>query len=125
MNKNIWSVINTTSNVLICTDNVEKFDTIVHCSMTQERNMELSLIKEVGVKSNFPESGKEPDPSVQVNLANSVLSKSPNLISLGHLTVETADIRNIIFATSTRAKNLNGLWRGTERDDRLRYTHGF
>ena len=68
VNEDIWSVIDTTSNVLSCTDNVEKFDTIVHSSTTQERNLESSRIKEVGVKSIFPEIGKEPDPSVRVNL---------------------------------------------------------
>ena len=34
-NKVIWSVIDTTSNVLSCTENVEKFDTLIHSSMTQ------------------------------------------------------------------------------------------
>ena len=54
-----------------------------------------------------------------------VLSKSPKFITLGHPTVKTADIQNIDFATSTRAKNLNGLQRGTEMDYRLGYTHDF
>ena len=66
----------------------------------------------MGVKSIFPELGKDPDPSVQVNLANSVLSKIPKFITLGYPTLETVDIRNIDFVTSTRAKNLNGLRRG-------------
>ena len=39
INKDIWSVIDTTSNVLSCADNVEKFDTLVHGSTTQERDM--------------------------------------------------------------------------------------
>ena len=60
-----------------------------------------------------------------MNLANSVLSKRPKFISLGHPTVNTEDIRNIDFATSTRAKSLNGLGRDTERGDRLGYTHDF
>ena len=34
VNGYIWSVIDTTSNVLSCTDNVNKFDTIVHSSTT-------------------------------------------------------------------------------------------
>ena len=38
--KDIWSVIDMTSNMLSCTDNVKKFDTIVHSSTTQERNLE-------------------------------------------------------------------------------------
>ena len=102
---------NTTPNVLSCTDNIEKYDTHVHGSATQERNLESSCIEEVGVKIIFPELGKEFDSSVWVNLANSVLSESLTFISLGNPTIETADIRNINFATSTRAKNLNEMRR--------------
>ena len=118
VNKDIWSVIDTTSNVLSCTDNVEKFDTIFHSSTTQERNLESLQIKEVGVK-------KEPDPSVQMNITNSFLSERPKFITLGNLTVETVDVRNLNFVTATRSKKCNRLWRGTERDDRLGYTHNF
>ena len=94
MNEEVWSPRSeTTSNVLSCTDNVEKFDTLVHSSTTQERNLESSCIKEVGVKIIFPELGNEPDSSVRLKLANSVLSENPNFISLGHPIVETMDIR--------------------------------
>ena len=124
--KEIWSPrSDTTSNVLSCTENVHEFDTLVHSATTQKSNLESSCIKGVGVKIIFPELIKEPDSIIQVNLAQSVLSESPNFISLGHLTVKTADIRNIGFATSKKVKNLNGLRRSTERDDRLGYTHGF
>ena len=112
MNKEIRSPISdTTSNVLSFTDNVEKSDTLVHSSTTQESNLESSRIKEVGVKSMIPELRKEPDSSVQTNLTNSVLRESSKFIRLGNPTVDTADIRNINFATSNRAKNLNGLRR--------------
>ena len=77
------------------------------------------------MKSIFPELGKEPGPSIRVNLKKSVLSESPNFITLGHPTIETADIRDLDFVTATRAKNFNRLQRGTERDDRLGYTHNF
>ena len=118
MNEEIWSPISdTTSNVLSCT--------LVHSSTTQEWNLESLQIKEVGVKSIFPEIGKEPDSSVWVDLMKSIISESPKFISLVHRTVETADTRNIDFTASTRAKNLNGLRRGTESYDRLGYTHDF
>ena len=77
------------------------------------------------MKIIFPELGKEPDPSVWVNLANSVLRVSPKSITLGHPTVETADIRNIDYISATRPKNCNGLRRSTDRDYRLGYTHDF
>ena len=35
VNEDIWSVIDTNSNVLSCTENVQKFDTPVHSSTTQ------------------------------------------------------------------------------------------
>ena len=79
----------------------------------------------MGVKSIFPEIRKEPDPSALVNIANYILCESPKIITLGHPTADTADIRNLDFVTATRAKNCNGLQRGTKRDDRLGYTHDF
>ena len=118
-------VIDTTSNVLSCTDNVKKFDTLLHSSTTQERNLESSRIKEVGVKSFFPELRKEPDPSLRMILTNSILSESPKLITLGHPTIETAGIRKIAFLTATTANIYNRLRKGTEKDDRSEYTHNF
>ena len=90
-----------TSNVLSCTGNVEKLDTLVHSSTTQERNLVSLCIEEVCVKSIFPEIGKEFSSSVWVKLANSILNESPKFISLRHPTVETADIRNIDLTTSS------------------------
>ena len=37
--KNVWGVIDTTSNVLSDAENVKKFDTHVQRSMTKERNL--------------------------------------------------------------------------------------
>ena len=45
VNEDIWILIDTTLNVLSCTYNIEKFDTIVHISTTQERNLESSRIE--------------------------------------------------------------------------------
>ena len=57
VNKDIWSVIDTTSNVLSDADNVKKFDTHVQLSTTQERNLESLRIEEESLKSIFPELG--------------------------------------------------------------------
>ena len=46
VNEDIYSVIYTTLKVLSCTDNVLKFDTLVHSSTTQERNLESSDFRE-------------------------------------------------------------------------------
>ena len=86
MNKEVWIPRrDTTSNVLSCTDNIEKFDTLVHGSTTQERNLESSCIEGLGVKSIFPELGKEFEPIVRVNLANSIGREIPKFNSLGHM----------------------------------------
>ena len=50
VNKNVWGVIDATSNVLSDADNVDKFDTSVQSSTTQERNLELSCIEEKSLK---------------------------------------------------------------------------
>ena len=60
-----------------------------------------------------------------MNLTKSVLIDILKFKSLGHPTAETADTRNIDFVTTTRSKILNGLWRDTERDVRMGYTHDF
>ena len=85
----------------------------------------MSRIEEGIFKSIFPELVKELDPRVRVNLANSVLRESPRFKSLGHLTIETADIRNLDYISATRLKNCNMLRRSTDRGDRLGYTHDF
>ena len=105
----VWGVIDTTSNVLSDADNVEKFDTRIQSSTTQERNLESSCIEEVGVKIILSEIFKEFDSSGRVNLAISVLSESPKLKSLGHPTIETADIRKFDFTTSTRGGTTKGM----------------
>ena len=79
VNKDVWSVINTTSNVMSDANNIKKFNTSVKSSTTQERNLELSRIEEEILKSIFPELGSELDPSLEVNLANSVFREIPKL----------------------------------------------
>ena len=119
MNKNVWVVFNTTSNVLRDAENVKKIDTHVQHSTTQERNLESSRIEEESLKSIFPELGHKFDSIVRVNLLNSVLGESPNLKRLGHPPIETADIRNLKCISATRPKNCNRLGRSVDRDDCL------
>ena len=125
VNKNVRDVIVTTSNVLSDAYNVNKFDTHVQRSTTQERNLELSRIEEESLKSIFPEIGPKFDSSAQVNLANSVLSESPNFKRLGHLPIATADIRNLDYISATIPKNCNRLQRSADREDQLGYTHDY
>ena len=65
------------------------------------------------------------DPSIRVNLVNSVPSESPKCKNLGLPTFDATDIRNIGFPSSTRAKSLNGTRRDNFRGARLGYRHDF
>ena len=125
MNKDIWGVTDTTSNVMSDAENVKKLDTHVQSSTTQERNLESSRIKEVVMKSVFSELGQKFVSSVRVNLANSDLSENPNLKRLVHTPIETADIQNLECISATRPKNCHGLRRSADRDDWLGHTHDF
>ena len=84
VNKNVWGIIDTTSNVPSDADNVKKFDTHVQISTTQERNLESLHIEEESLRSIFPELGSKFESSLRVKLANSVLRESPWFKSLGH-----------------------------------------
>ena len=87
--------------------------------------MESSRIEEESLKSISPELGSELDPSVRVNLSNFIGRKIPRFKSLGHPTIETADIWNLKYISATRPKNCKGLRRSMDRDDRLGYMHDF
>ena len=106
-------------------ENVKKTDTSVQSSTTQERNLESSHTEEKILKSMFPGLGTKIDSSVRVNLANSVVRENPKFKRLEQHPIETADIRKLDYISATRSKNCNGLQRGTDRDDRLGYTHDF
>ena len=56
-----------------------------------------------GVKSVLVEIVTDLDPSKRLNLADSVLSKSPKFKSLRIPAVDATDIRNINLVSSTRA----------------------
>ena len=105
--------------------NIKPSDISVHGSATQEWNSDLSCIGKVGVKSLPDKIVVDLDPSIRVNLANSVFSERPKFKILGLPTVNATDIHNLDFPPSTRAKSLNGTRRYNFRDARLGYTHNF
>ena len=79
----------------------------------------------MGVKSIFPEIRKYFNSSIQVNLANSVLSESPKFKLPGHTPIETLDIANLECINANRPNNCNRLRRSADRDDQLGNTHDF
>ena len=107
------------------TGNIKPLDTSVHGSATQERNSYFLCIEKVGVKILPDKIVADVDPSIQVNIANSILSKSPKFKNLGLPTFDATYICNLDFSPSTRAKNLNRTRRENFRDARLGYTHDF
>ena len=107
------------------TGNIEPLDTSVHRSAIQERNSGLSCIEKVGVKTLPDKIVADLEPSIRVNLANSVFSESPKFKNLRLTTFHATDVHNIDFAPSTRAKSLNGTQRENFRDTRMGYTHDF
>ena len=86
---------------------IEALDTSVDESATQERNSDFSCIEKVGVKSLPEKIVADLDPSIRVNLENSVLSESPKFKNIGLPTFDATGIHNINFAPSTREKSLN------------------
>ena len=60
-----------------------------------------------------------------MNLANSVLSKSPKFKILGLPTADATDICNLDFSPSTRAKSLSGAQKDNFSTFRLGYRHDF
>ena len=108
VNKDVWSVIDTTSNELSDADNVEKFDTSVQSSKTQENNLESSRIEEEILKSIFPEIGTKLDYSVRVNLANSFVSDSPKFKSSGTRPLRQRIYRTLITSVLPYQRNVMG-----------------
>ena len=59
-----------------------------------------------------------------MNLANSAIIKPPKLVSFGHPPNEIDNVGNLIDGiVATRIENSNGIWRRTDRDDRIAHTH--
>ena len=73
-------------------------ETSIDESATQEINLDFSCIEKVGVKSLPDEIVTDLDPSIQVNLANSITSKSPKFINIGIPNFNAMGKPNITFA---------------------------
>ena len=79
----------------------------------------------MGVKNLPDEIVTDLDPSIQINLANSIISESPKFINLGLLNFDAIGKLNINFTPSTRSKSLNGTQRDNFKSDWLASAHGF
>ena len=83
VNKGVFSPIcGKISSFAKWTGNIKPSDTSTHSSATKERNLDFSCIEKLGVKSIPDKIVADLDPSIQVNLANSVFSEIPMFKSL-------------------------------------------
>ena len=87
VNKKIWSRDDTFS-VRSDVGELDKLNTVVQQSSTDESNTASSRIEEDSLESICPKITKESNSSKQMNLANSLLVQTPKLISFGHLTMQ-------------------------------------
>ena len=59
-----------------------------------------------------------------MNLTNSLGIESPNIVNLGHPPIETNNVENLLDGiVTTSIDKSNGIWRRTDRDDRMAHTH--
>ena len=102
----------------------DKLDTTVDGLTTDEQNTASSRIVECTPKSIFRKETKEFDSSSQMNLANSVPVKTPDLVSFRDPTVNTdnvTDRRSGGVATSIVDKD--GIWGPKPSDIGMAETH--
>ena len=92
MHKDISGRDNFQSTVRNDVREVDKLDTTVDGSMTDERNTAFSRIEECTPKSIFRKGIKKLDSSNQMNLANSLRVQNPDLVSFRDLTIQTDNV---------------------------------
>ena len=104
---------------------IEPLNTSVDKYAAQESNLGCFCIKNKGVKSLPDEIVADLDPSIRVNLANSVIRESPKFINIRFLSFDAIGKATIAFAPSTIAKCFNGTGRGESKLDWLASRHYF
>ena len=59
-----------------------------------------------------------------MNLANSLSIEIPKLIHFGHPPIETNNVGDLLDGiVATRIENSDGIWRRTDRDNRMAHKH--
>ena len=120
MNKDIWS----RDDALSFRSDFRKLETAVQQSSTDERNTAPSRIEEGSLEIIFPKIVLESNLSKRMNLVNSVLVKTPKLVSFRHPSMQTDNVSNPIDSiAATRLMDQDGIWRLTDREVRTAPTH--
>ena len=124
MKKYIWSRDDALS-VWSDVGELDKLDTSVQRSSTDERNTAPLKIEEGSLESIFPKIVKESNSSERMNLANSFGVQTPKIVSFRHPPMQTYNVGNPIDSiAATRVMDQYGIWRPTDRDVRTAPTHG-
>ena len=123
VNKNIWSV-DDNFNVRSDVGEVDKLDTIVQRSPTNERNTASPQIEEESLEIGFSKIFEESNLSERMNLANSLSIEIPKLVNFGHPPIETNNAENLLYGIiATIIENSNRIWRRTYKDDMMAHTY--
>ena len=81
-------------------------------------------IEEESLESIFAKIVKESNSNKRMNLANSLSIETPKLVHFGHPSIETDNVGNLLDSiVATRIEDSNGIWRRTDRDNRMAHTH--
>ena len=124
MNKDIWSRDDTLS-VQSDVGELNKLNTAVQRSLTNERNTSTSRIEEGSLKSIFPKIVQESNLNERMNLANYVLIQTQKLVSFRHPPMQTDNVGNPIdYIAATRVMDQDGIRRPADRGVRTTLTHG-
>ena len=104
---------------------LDKLNTAVQKSSTDESNTASSQIEEGSLENICPKIVEESNLSERMNLANSVLVQTPKLVSFRHPPMQTDNVGNPIDSiAATRVMDQYRIRRPTDRDVRLTLTHG-
>ena len=123
VNKKIW-IENDNFRIKIGVDKVNKLNTIVQQSTTNEGNTGSSQIEEESLESIFSKIVEELNSSKRMNLANSASIETPNLVHFGHPPIETEHVGNLLDGiVATRINNSDSIWRRKDMGDRMLHTH--
>ena len=123
VNKKIWSG---DDNFSVWSDvgELDKLDTAVQWSLTNERNTASFRIEEESHEGIFPKIIKESNSSELMNLANSLSIETPNIVYFGHTPMQTDNIgHQSNGSVTTRVVDQDRIWRPTDREIRTAPTH--
>ena len=125
MNKYIFSRDYVGSTVRNDVSKADKLDVTIEGYSTDEWNTASSRIEESTPKCIFRKAIKQLDSSDRMNLTNSLIVQTPDLISFRHPTIQTDNVGDQRSGgVATRIANKDGIWEPTLSNIKTAATHG-